>query len=232
MYDVRVFERSLYAHQSCIYLIKNTVKTVMLWNIITILKIKFENIVMYSYDENINFQQLLLSVFFNASLLNKSIIFLNLTDPKLLNGSVYALYYILYVLRLSVISLVLPHRQCDGTTVGFIALFKNCSVRKLQSYLLLCNDGQSSGTSAIANFFYKCPEMIIKTRSTLLTSWNWSRDGRLLCLPLPLTCPWSSSQCSVNTENALNKPSDLSQADLCWHSGSPAPKGRLMGPPT
>lgn len=62
--------------------------------------------------------------------------------------------------------------------------------------------------------------MIIKTRRTLLTSWNWSRDGRLLCLPLPLTCPWPSSQCSVNTENALNKPSDLSQADLCWHSGS------------
>lgn len=116
--------------------------------------------------------------------------------------------------------------------MGCIALFKNCSVRKLQSYLLLCNDGQSSGTSAIANFFYKCPEMIIKTRSTLLTSWNWSRDGRLRYLPLPLTCPWPSSQCSVNTENALNKPSDLSQADLCWHSGSPAPKGRLMGPPT
>lgn len=103
---------------------------------------------MYSCDKKPNFQQLLLSVFFNASLLNKIYMYM------------YMLYiiYCLY-LCLSVISLFLPHRQCDGTTVGFIApgfigfYFKNCSVRKLQSYLILCNDGENSALSNSKLFF-------------------------------------------------------------------------------
>ncbi len=93
-------------------------------------KIPFEYIVMFFYDEKMNFQQVLLSVFFNASLRNKHIIyFLNLTDPKHLNIIMHYIIYCMY-LHLSVISLFLPHGQCDSTTDGLIALFKNCSVRK------------------------------------------------------------------------------------------------------